>query len=161
MGRAEGCYSSNATTSQLEYVRSTRGKTLNEQQILEAPVSVSFKLKLSKYRVEVILDAEMMEFGASTTNRFYNKLRGTNFFRRAQLRGYTERMCLLIKFDYMSKEAYGPLKAAEKGFQVNWAGYLYEKLMVDIELKDKRKSVNRKSVIRCSNSFHFGFKAHG
>ena len=54
-----------------------------------------------------------------------------------------ERMCLLIKFDYMSKEAYGSLRAAERGFPVNWAGYLYEKLMADIELKDKRKSANR------------------
>lgn len=40
----------------------------------------------------------------------------------------------------MSKESYAPLYAAESGVPVSWATVLYDKIMVEIGSKDKRKA---------------------
>ena len=51
-----------------------------------------------------------------------------------------EKVYLLMKFDYMSKESYAPLVAAESRGVISWATILYDKIMVEIGVKDKRKA---------------------
>ena len=82
-----------------------------------------------------------------TTSQNYYQIKNVDNHRRTQLKRYMERFCFLTKFDYMSKEAFTPLRSAELGYQVDWAGIFHDKLLVEIQAKDKRKSLNRNKLI--------------
>ena len=66
--------------------------------------------------------------------------------KRNKVKWYMEWLCLLNKFDYMSKDAFAPLLAAEKGKNVSWAHVLFDRLMVEIEGKDKRKAQGKSRI---------------
>ena len=110
--------------------------------------AASFKVPSSTFRVEMVTDADMRkEFGVPSTSKHYYQIKNVDNHRRTQLKWYMERFCFLTKFDYMSKEAFNPLRSAKLGYQVDWAGILYDKLIVEIQAKDKRKSSNRDKLI--------------
>ena len=49
----------------------------------------------------------------------------------------------MTKYDYMTKKTYNPLWS----YTADWAGILYEKLMVEIKAKNRRKSINKPKLI--------------
>lgn len=130
--------------SQVEFLRQSGGITLSDVRITPEVVARVFKLPVGGTGVTVVTDSIMRkEFGPPASSRAYYQLKNVEPIRRSQLKWYLERLCLLMKFDYMSKEAFSPLYAAESGIKFSWAHYLYEKIMREVEGRDKRKTVNR------------------
>ena len=131
--------------SQVEYLPRTGGVTINEVKITPSVIFEVFKLPLGEVGVSVVSDSVMKkEFGPPTAARAYYQLKQVEYGRRVQLKWYLEKLCLLLKYDYMSKEAFSPLHAVERGVSFSWAHFLYDKIMSDVEGRDKRKTVNRR-----------------
>ena len=49
----------------------------------------------------------------------------------------------LIKFDYMGKENYSPLRQAEQGEKVSWASIVYDRLMLEVTATEKRRIASK------------------
>ena len=59
--------------------------------------------------------------------------------RRLQLTWFMERVLLLVKLDYMSRDNFGLILAAEQGVKFNWAFILHSRFVMDVRGVDKRK----------------------
>ena len=81
-----------------------------------------------------------LQFGKSETTRGYYVLkRVSDANRRLQLTWIMERLFLLVKLDYMSRDTFGGIIAAESGMKINWAHVLYSRIVMDVRGLDKRK----------------------
>lgn len=128
--------------TQLEILRRTEGYLFNNVRITPQYVAEVFKLQyVEGWQLPKVSDAVMKkEFGPPSATRCDYQMKNVEAHRRSQLKWYMERVFLLMKFDYMSKESYAPLFAAESGEPISWATVLYDKIMTKIGLKDKRKA---------------------
>lgn len=80
------------------------------------------------------------EFGnAEQTWGYYVLKRVPDDNRRLQLTWMMERIFLLVKLDYMSRDTFGCIVAAEAGVKVNWAYVLHSRFVMDVRSLDKRK----------------------
>lgn len=85
------------------------------------------------------------DFGQPSTTRSYYQIKNVDAQRKVLLRWCMEKVFILMKFDYMSKESYAPLYAVESGESISWATILHDKIMIEIGSKDRRKAqVKRK-----------------
>ena len=50
-----------------------------------------------------------------------------------------ERIFLLVKLDYMSRETLGCIIAAESSIKLNWAHIVHSRFVMDVRGMDKRK----------------------
>lgn len=73
------------------------------------------------------------EFGnAEQTRGYYVLKRVPDDNRRLQLTWMMERIFLLVKLDYMSRDTFGCIVAAEAGVKVNWAYVLHSRFVMDV-----------------------------
>ena len=128
--------------TQMELLRKTEGYLFNHTKMSPQFVSEVFKLHYDEqWQLPKVTDSIMKkQFGQPATSRSYYQLKNVEGDRKLQLRWYMEKVFLLMKFDYMSKESYAPLHAAEAGETISWATILFDKIMVEIDVKDKRKA---------------------
>ena len=123
----------------IKYLRHTHGYTLNQIKLTPELIACVFKLPFTDVitsTIELASDAAMKKmFGNPTSNGGYFYPKNLLPAKRNRVKWYMEQLCLLNKFDYMSKDAFAPLLAAEKGKDVSWAHVLFDRLMVEIEGK--------------------------
>ena len=80
------------------------------------------------------------EFGKSETTRGYYVLkRVTDKNRRLQLTWMMERLFLLVKLDYMSRDTFGGIVVAKSDIKINWTHVLHSRIIMDVKGLDKRK----------------------
>ncbi|MCO5576147.1 hypothetical protein L7F22_029955 [Adiantum nelumboides] len=80
------------------------------------------------------------EFGKGEGSRNYFILKNVqNQERLQQIKWFLERVMLLVKLDYISKENYAILSWAEKGRRFGWATMLYERIHSEIFSKEKKR----------------------
>lgn len=82
----------------------------------------------------------LAEFGQPEQRRGYfiiKKVADNN--RRLQLHWFMERVLLLVKLDYMSKDNFGLVLATDSGVSFNWAQIIHNRFVMDIRGVDKRK----------------------
>ncbi|MCO5607848.1 hypothetical protein L7F22_062050 [Adiantum nelumboides] len=80
------------------------------------------------------------EFGKGEGSRNYFILKNVqNQERLQQIKWFLERVMLLIKLDYISRENYAILSWAEKGRRFGWATMLYERIHSEIFSKEKKR----------------------
>ncbi|MCO5575421.1 hypothetical protein L7F22_053167 [Adiantum nelumboides] len=70
------------------------------------------------------------EFGNPIGANSYYMVRNAGEIRAANLFWYLEKVCILQKIAYMSKEAFAPLYQAERGIKVDWATVLYDQMQL-------------------------------
>ncbi|MCO5583597.1 hypothetical protein L7F22_037510, partial [Adiantum nelumboides] len=87
------------------------------------------------------------EFGKGEGSRNYFILKNVqNQERLQQIKWFLERVMLLVKLDYISRENYAILSWAEKGRRFGWATMLYERIHSEIFSKE-RKRVQRSTKV--------------
>ena len=87
-----------------------------------------------------ITDSAMRgEFGPPEGSRSYFMVRNVDKVRCKHLFWYLDKICLLAKTAYMSKEAFAPLWNAEHGVSIDWATFLFDRMQIG-EIRDKRRS---------------------
>ncbi|MCO5596420.1 hypothetical protein L7F22_050482 [Adiantum nelumboides] len=87
---------------------------------------------------EQIMDRE---FGKCEGTRGYYLIKNVaNLDRALQIKWFLERFLLLVKLEYVSRENYAIISAAEQGRNFGWANMLYDKLHSEVFCKDKRKT---------------------
>ncbi|MCO5572188.1 hypothetical protein L7F22_025939 [Adiantum nelumboides] len=80
------------------------------------------------------------EFGKGEGSRNYFILKNVqNQERLQQIKWFLERVMLLVKMDYISRENYAILSWAEKGRRFGWATMLYERIHSEIFSKEKKR----------------------
>ncbi|MCO5557151.1 hypothetical protein L7F22_010709 [Adiantum nelumboides] len=80
------------------------------------------------------------EFGKGEGSRNYFILKNVqNQERLQQIKWFLERVMLLVKLDYISRENYAILSWAEKGRRFGWATMLYERIHSEIFSKEKKR----------------------
>ncbi|MCO5597111.1 hypothetical protein L7F22_051185 [Adiantum nelumboides] len=80
------------------------------------------------------------EFGKGEGSRNYFILKNVqNQERLQQIKWFLERVMLLVKLDYISRESYAILSWAEKGRRFGWATMLYERIHSEIFSKEKKR----------------------
>ncbi|MCO5570083.1 hypothetical protein L7F22_023799 [Adiantum nelumboides] len=80
------------------------------------------------------------EFGKGEGSRNYFILKNVqNQERLQQIKWFLERVMLLVKLDYISRENYVILSWAEKGRRFGWATMLYERIHSEIFSKEKKR----------------------
>ncbi|MCO5595037.1 hypothetical protein L7F22_049074 [Adiantum nelumboides] len=80
------------------------------------------------------------EFGKGEGSRNYFILKNVqNQERLQQIKWFLERVMLLVKLDYISRENYAILSWAEKGRRFGWATMLYERIHSEIFYKEKKR----------------------
>ncbi|MCO5580904.1 hypothetical protein L7F22_034777 [Adiantum nelumboides] len=80
------------------------------------------------------------EFGKGEGSRNYFILKNVqNQERLQQIKWFLERVMLLVKLDYISRENYATLSWAEKGRRFGWATMLYERIHSEIFSKEKKR----------------------
>ncbi|MCO5605260.1 hypothetical protein L7F22_059440 [Adiantum nelumboides] len=80
------------------------------------------------------------EFGKGEGSRNYFILKNVqNQERLEQIKWFLERVMLLVKLDYISRENYAILSWAEKGRRFGWATMLYERIHSEIFSKEKKR----------------------
>ncbi|MCO5547879.1 hypothetical protein L7F22_001331 [Adiantum nelumboides] len=79
-------------------------------------------------------------FGKGEGSRNYFILKNVqNQERLQQIKWFLERVMLLVKMDYISRENYAILSWAEKGRRFGWATMLYERIHSEIFSKEKKR----------------------
>ncbi|MCO5599353.1 hypothetical protein L7F22_053454 [Adiantum nelumboides] len=87
---------------------------------------------------EQIMDRE---FGKCEGTRGYYLIKNVaNLDRALQIKWFLERFLLLVKLEYVSRENYAIISAAEQGRNFGWANMLYDRLHSEVFCKDKRKT---------------------
>lgn len=84
-------------------------------------------------------DVMQAQFGRSETRGYYVLKKVADNNRRNQLTWMMERIFLLVKLDYMSRETFGCIMAAESGKKLNWAHIMQSRFVMDVKGVDKRK----------------------
>ncbi|MCO5566380.1 hypothetical protein L7F22_020057 [Adiantum nelumboides] len=80
------------------------------------------------------------EFGKGEGSRNYFILKNVqNQERLQQIKWFLERVMLLVKLDYISRENYAILSWAKKGRRFGWATMLYERIHSEIFSKEKKR----------------------
>ncbi|MCO5574748.1 hypothetical protein L7F22_028538 [Adiantum nelumboides] len=79
------------------------------------------------------------EFGQPQGSQAYYMVRICGKLRSAYLFWYLDRVCLLAKTAYMSKEAFVPIYYAQHGQKMDWASFIFDKLQLS-KPRDKRRS---------------------
>ncbi|MCO5579663.1 hypothetical protein L7F22_033520 [Adiantum nelumboides] len=80
------------------------------------------------------------EFGKGEGSRNYFILKNVqNQERLQQIKWFLERVMLLVKLDYISRENYAILSWPEKGRRFGWATMLYERIHSEIFSKEKKR----------------------
>ncbi|MCO5592780.1 hypothetical protein L7F22_046783 [Adiantum nelumboides] len=87
---------------------------------------------------EQIMDRE---FGKCEGTRGYYLIKNVaNLDRALQIKWFLERFLLLVKLEYVFRENYAIISAAEQGRNFGWANMLYDRLHCEVFCKDKRKT---------------------
>ncbi|MCO5613307.1 hypothetical protein L7F22_067583 [Adiantum nelumboides] len=87
---------------------------------------------------EQIMDRE---FGKCEGTRGYYLIKNVaNLDRALQIKWFLERFLLLVKLEYVSRENYAIISAAEQSRNFGWANMLYDRLHSEVFCKDKRKT---------------------
>ncbi|MCO5583914.1 hypothetical protein L7F22_037831 [Adiantum nelumboides] len=87
---------------------------------------------------EQIMDRK---FGKCEGTRGYYLIKNVaNLDRALQIKWFLERFLLLVKLEYVSKENYAIISAAEQGKNFGWTNMLYDRLHSEVFYKDKRKT---------------------
>ncbi|MCO5560512.1 hypothetical protein L7F22_014127 [Adiantum nelumboides] len=99
------------------------------------PKLVSKVFKLTYLFVPVkgkkVTDSKMKgEFGNLIGTKSCYMVRSTGGIQAANLFWYLEKVCILQKTAYMSKEAFAPLYQVERGVKVDWATILYNRMQL-------------------------------
>ena len=104
-------------------------------------VAEVFKLPMQTApKLRKISDSIMkMEFGPPQGARGYYMVKNVEKLQSTNLFWYLDKICLLAKTSYMSKEAFAPLWNAEREVKIDWASFLFERMQIS-EIKDKRRS---------------------
>ena len=82
----------------------------------------------------------VQEFGQGEKTRGYfviKKAKTKN--RKIQLTWFIERILMLMKVDYMSKDNFGLIVVAKLGILFNWAQIVYNRFVIEVHGGDKRK----------------------
>ncbi len=91
-------------------------------------------------------DMMKVEFGLPQGDiNYFPIARIQDSFILQQIKWYCERVCVLVKLEYISKENYGILRAVENGRKIGWANLLY--IRMNSEIYQKKKRVDRASKI--------------
>ncbi|MCO5580742.1 hypothetical protein L7F22_034612 [Adiantum nelumboides] len=78
-----------------------------------------------------VTDSQMKgEFGNPIGAKLYYMVRNASGIRAANLLWYLEKVYILQKTAYMSKEDFTPLYQAERGIKVDWATVLYDRMQL-------------------------------
>ncbi|MCO5557289.1 hypothetical protein L7F22_010850 [Adiantum nelumboides] len=81
------------------------------------------------------------EFGKCEGTRGYYLIKNVaNLDRALQIKWFLERFLLLVKLEYVSRENYAIISAAEQGRNFGWTNMLYDRLHSEFFCKDKRKT---------------------
>ncbi|MCO5586817.1 hypothetical protein L7F22_040761 [Adiantum nelumboides] len=92
------------------------------------------------HKVKKVTDGVMRaEFGQPEGSRAYYMVWNCGKLRSAHLFWYLDRVCLLAKTAYMSKEAFAPIYYAECGQKVHCAPFIFDRLQLS-KPRDKRRS---------------------
>ncbi|MCO5614190.1 hypothetical protein L7F22_068471 [Adiantum nelumboides] len=76
-----------------------------------------------------VTDSQMKgEFGNPIGTKAYYMVRNAGGIKATNWFWYLEKICILQKTAYMSKEAFAPLFQAERGIKVDWATVLYDRM---------------------------------
>lgn len=126
---------------QIKHLRGNSGYITEDKEVTTKLVAEVFKLPNQQgAKLKKITDTIMKgEFGPPEGTRAYYMVRNADKMRSKHLFWYLDKVCLLAKTAYMSKEAFAPLWNAERGVRVDWASFLFERLQI-AEIKDKRWS---------------------
>lgn len=126
---------------QHDHLRKTTGYITDGKEVTPQLIADVFKVPhYPGQRPKKISDAVMKaEFGAAEGTRSYYMVRNCGKLRSVHLFWYLDKVCLLAKTAYMSKEAFAPIYHAERGSKVDWATYIFDRMQL-IEMKDKRRS---------------------
>ncbi|MCO5584781.1 hypothetical protein L7F22_038713 [Adiantum nelumboides] len=81
------------------------------------------------------------ELGKCEGTRGYYLIKNVaNLDRALQIKWFLERFLLLVKLEYVSRENYAIISAAEQGRNFGWANIMYDRLHSEVFCKDKRKT---------------------
>lgn len=122
-------------------MRENKGLIIKDKEVTPKLVAEVFKLANKQgAKVKNITDSIMKgEFGSPEGSRAYYMVRNADKMRSKHLFWYLDKVCLLAKTSYMSKEAFAPLWNAERGVSIDWASFLFERLQI-AEIRDKWRS---------------------
>ncbi|MCO5601136.1 hypothetical protein L7F22_055255 [Adiantum nelumboides] len=88
-----------------------------------------------------VTDSQMKgEFGNPIGMKACYMVRNASGIRATNLFWYLEKVCILQKTAYMSKEAFAPLFQAERGIKVDWETVLYDRMQL-IGKRDRRQTL--------------------
>lgn len=80
------------------------------------------------------------EFGqGERTRRYFVLKKAKSKNRKIQPTWFIEKILVLVKVDYMSKDNFGLIAAAESGILFNWAQIVYNRFVMEVNEGDKRK----------------------
>lgn len=80
------------------------------------------------HKLRKVSDAVMkVEFGVAEDSRSYYMISNCPKLRATHLGWYLDKVCVLAKLIYMSKEAFAPLYYAERGVKIDWATWMFER----------------------------------
>ncbi|MCO5613387.1 hypothetical protein L7F22_067663 [Adiantum nelumboides] len=126
---------------QMQCLRDNKGYITEDTEVTTKMVAEVFKLPNKQgAKLRKMTDSIMKgEFGPPEGTRSYYMVRNADKLRCRHLFWYLEKICLLAKTSYMSKEAFMPIWNAERGVAVDWAGILFDRMQI-AEARDKRRS---------------------
>ncbi|KAI5067629.1 hypothetical protein GOP47_0018157 [Adiantum capillus-veneris] len=129
-------------SSFLLHIQRTKGNICGGYWLTPELVGAIFKLHVQEDNQIPKATDDMMgtEFGQPQGDRNYYPIgRIQDPHRNQQIKWFVERVCVLVKLEYISKENYAILRATEQGRKIGWANLLYIRLNTKLYQKKKRK----------------------
>ncbi|MCO5590814.1 hypothetical protein L7F22_044789 [Adiantum nelumboides] len=126
---------------QLCQLRENASYNMPDKDVSPKLVAEVFKVAQNPlHKVKKVTDAVMRaEFGLREGSQAYYMVRNCGKLCCAHLFWYLDRVCLLEKIAYMSKEAFALVYYVERGQKVDWMSFIFDRLQLSYP-RDKRRS---------------------
>ncbi|MCO5556383.1 hypothetical protein L7F22_009931 [Adiantum nelumboides] len=127
--------------TELCHLRVNAGYIMEEMDISPKLVAEVFKVAHNPlHKGKKVTNAvKKFEFGQPKGSRAYYMVQNCGKLRSAHLFWYLDKVCLLTKTAYMSKEAFAPIYHAKRGQKGDWASFIFDRLLQLSEARDKRR----------------------